>query len=40
MAFDNDPTLVDKLCDGCGECAVICPAMALEMTLSNRNVRG
>ncbi|WP_050535411.1 4Fe-4S binding protein [Yersinia rohdei] len=25
------PTLVNDRCDGCGECVVRCPAMALEM---------
>lgn len=28
------PTLVYELCDGCGECAFRCPAMALEMELT------
>ncbi|MDN0124052.1 4Fe-4S binding protein [Yersinia aleksiciae] len=33
------PTLVYELCNGCGECAFRCPAMALEMALTRGKVR-
>ncbi|HEO0717909.1 TPA: ferredoxin [Yersinia enterocolitica] len=35
---NRPPTLVDKLCDGCCECAIRCPAMALEMTLISKQL--